>query len=608
MYVASVNELSATTTPLNYPFSDGMADLSQWIASGAWGLTTNTAHGGPGCLTDSPDGNYTADGDDSAQTSLDLRLASWPVLRFWDRYAVSGYSRAAVEVSGTSMYIVNGTRPEWNEQAVDLSWWAGQANVPVKYRLRRWSGERADGWYVDDVSVAEHVPVPLSYPFFENFESGLANWLPGPWHVATDYQKDGASSMFNRFTDSSNVSGQNPMLSLGGWLDLTNAVNPQLVFWFRGDPSYYHRLGAQVYAQGSGWATVFDNYNAGYEGSRDWTRIQLSLGAYVNRKIRLNFYTSGNPNVWIDKVGVGGIMPGAPTFVGPPQTGYVMELRPTLTVGNAVHAENFLLTYQFEVYSDSGLANRVAQVPMVASGVDTTSWPVDINLADNAQYWWRCRAWYGTNAGPWMATATFRVNAGGSPPLAVMLEAPSDGAQVPNADTVFSWSAGEDPDAGDWIQAYEFAVDNDPAFGSPEIYNTLLMAAPVTPGPFVSIAAPLNQFAGYQSLQSGTRYYWRVRSRDGHGLFGPWSGENRSFVFGSAEPPVPPVISAFTASGGGGFVLQWTGPSNNVYVDSTTNLSVSPIPWTPFAGPLSGSSYIIPATNWPCGFYRVRTQ
>jgi hypothetical protein len=190
---------------------------------------------------------------------------------------------------------------------------------------------------------------------------------------------------------------------------------------------------------------MWNSYDRGYSGSYGWTRVQVSLQAYVNKKVRLAFFTTRTPSLHLDKVGVGGIMPGAPTLAYPAEASLITALRPTLTVSNSVHAENFSLTYRFEVYSDAGLSNLVAQVPLVSPGASTTSWTVDINLTDNARYWWRCQASYGTNAGPWMPMATFYVNSLGLPPLQVVLAAPATGTVLPDTNALFSWYAGVDP-------------------------------------------------------------------------------------------------------------------------------------------------------------------
>ena len=496
------------------------------------------------------------------------------------------------------MYVVSGNRVGWEPQTIDLSWWAGQPNVPVKFRLNRWNNEQADGWYLDDVTVTEQVPIGLSYPFFDSFERGLGNWMPASWHTITSSPYDGTNSVFSLVTDDSYVNRQYPFLSLAGWIDLTNAVNPQLVFYFQGVSCSDFLV--QVATPGSGFSTVWHD---SYCGNYGWTRAQLSLNAYVNQKIRLAFYAP-NRGIYIDKIGVGGIMPGAPGLADPPEAGLATALRPTLTVTNAVHAENFALTYQFEVYSDAALSQLVAQVPLVASGAQRTSWPLDINLADNARYWWHCRAFYGTNVGPWMPTATFYVNSSGLPPLQVILAAPTHQAVIENTNTLLSWYAGVDP-AGDYIQVYDLQVDDSPAFDSPTVNGTLAMTGPVDPLSNVTISVPLGVYAGAENLHPGIPYYWRVRAQDAHGMLGPWSTEPWFFELAETSP-TRATITSFQTINGTDWLIQWNGPTGNVYLEATPDLNSV---WSTIAGPLSGTSHIFqkPA-DWTTGFYRLRSE
>jgi len=109
VYAAS-NEGSCTTGPLGYPFADTLTNLDQWVTTGNWGLTTLTAHSGPSSLTDSPGGNYGPNSDSAAQTAVDLSHASWPVLRFWDRYAMDSSTRAIVVVNGAPVYEATGDK------------------------------------------------------------------------------------------------------------------------------------------------------------------------------------------------------------------------------------------------------------------------------------------------------------------------------------------------------------------------------------------------------------------------------------------------------------------------------------------------------------------
>jgi len=195
-YAAS-NEGSCTTVPLGYPFADEMTNLDQWITTGDWGLTTLAAHSGPASLTDTPAGNYGPYSDSTAQTAVDLSSASWPVLRFWDRYAIDGYTRALVVVNGQPVYETTGTQEDWTQHTVDLSPWATNANVQISFRLWNKSNGTADGWYVDDVSVSEMAVVSLGYPFFDDFENGLGRWLPGNWSLSGSQPYAGAAAAHN---------------------------------------------------------------------------------------------------------------------------------------------------------------------------------------------------------------------------------------------------------------------------------------------------------------------------------------------------------------------------------------------------------------------------
>jgi hypothetical protein len=612
IYGAS-NEGSCTTGPLGYPFADGLTNLDQWVTTGNWGLTTLTAHSGPSSLTDSPGGNYAPNSDSAAQTAVDLSHASWPVLRFWDRYALDSSTRAIVVVNGAPVYEATGTNGDWSQRAIDLSPWAGNANVQISFRL--WAGSgTADGWYVDDVSVNEQAPVALGYPFFEDFENGLSRWLPGNWGPNSFQPYSGTNSPHNRLGDlwynTTGLGWANMLLTAAGEIDLTNAVNPQLVFWWRGTVNPYGSgtFWVQAYTAGQVWQTIWGNDTAGYNGTYDWTRAQVSLTNYLTRKIRLRLYSYGNPDVYLDHLGIGGLEPGAPSLNAPPQIGFVPVLRPTLVVNNAVQAENLPLTYQFEVYSDAGLSHLVAQVPALASGASTTAWTVDINLANHAQYWWRCRASYLTNAGPWMPTATFHVDQGGTPPTAPVLASPTPGAILPDTNSLLTWYPGFDPDPDDYVHAYHVQVAGGAAFASPVIDALLPMSGPLSQSPWVTVSVPVGNFSGVSNLVPGTTYYWRVQSQDGHLNFSDWSAGLYSFVFAHGPQAPPATITAIELGTNHSILLRWTGPTANVYVEAAPSL-VPPVAWTTVAGPCAGSSVSVPAvTNSTSGFFRLRSQ
>jgi len=150
-------------------------------------------------------------------------------------------------------------------------------------------------------------------------------------------------------------------------------------------------------------------------------------------------------------------------------------------------------------------------------------------------------------------------------------------------------------------------VDSDPGFGSPKVNGTVAMSGPVDPLSDVTISVSLSAYAGAKNLQPGVRYYWRVQAQDAHGMIGPWSSAWNFELAGSAPAPVPASIISFQRINGANWLLQWSGPTNNVYLEAAPSLSAAPA-WSTVAGPLSGTNYTFPATNWTSGFYRLRSQ
>ncbi|MCQ3830612.1 calcium-binding protein [Microbulbifer elongatus] len=96
------------------------------------------------------------------------------------------------------------------------------------------------------------------------------------------------------------------------------------------------------------------------------------------------------------------LAPGAPQVASPMYDGEILDgassLLPTLVVTNGNHAAEMSVAYQFEVYADEAMLDKVAQ-STVAEGSESTSWSVsndDVlpgkSFADNTRYFWRARA------------------------------------------------------------------------------------------------------------------------------------------------------------------------------------------------------------------------
>jgi len=104
--------------------------------------------------------------------------------------------------------------------------------------------------------------------------------------------------------------------------------------------------------------------------------------------------------------------PTTPSLNNPVSGGIVTTVNLSLSINNADDPDNGSLYYEFELFSDGSLINKVAS-SIVPQGNIITSWTVPLALTNNSIYYWRVRANDGNLAGSWMPTAVFMVNTSG---------------------------------------------------------------------------------------------------------------------------------------------------------------------------------------------------
>ena len=85
---------------------------------------------------------------------------------------------------------------------------------------------------------------------------------------------------------------------------------------------------------------------------------------------------------------------------------------PTLTITNANDPDNDILHYEFELYSDKILSNKIAFSTVSQQNL-ITSWTLSSALSDNTAYYWRARAYDGELISGWMPISMFFVNTSG---------------------------------------------------------------------------------------------------------------------------------------------------------------------------------------------------
>ncbi|MCK4722726.1 MAG: choice-of-anchor J domain-containing protein, partial [Dehalococcoidia bacterium] len=225
-------------------------------------------------------------------------------LSFWHRYSLQanndwGYVDVSTDQGNTwtTIYFVTGHHTDWKEEQIDLSQYAGGI-LTFRFRLKSDGDLRYDGWYIDDVSIAETTAI-ISYPFFDDMESGEGNWLSSSWELATP-----GHSPDHCFTDSPEGNGPRDVaytsLTLASTIDLSTAENPQMTFW-----EHYYSYTCYVQASsdwGRTWTTL-----ASYSGTQDnWVQRQVDLTNYEGLstvRIRFRLYSYYGRDGWyIDDV------------------------------------------------------------------------------------------------------------------------------------------------------------------------------------------------------------------------------------------------------------------------------------------------------------------
>ena len=175
------NEVTAATPAgMDYPFlDDGEAGPNYWTAASPWSLSDEDFHSPGHAWSDSPGGNY-ADNIASQPLTLaaplDLTSAANPVLTFFHRCTLAAGDTANVEVSTnlgsswTSLASYGAGSVAWSQARLPLTAYAGQSSVLLRFRLTTNASANADGWHIDDISVAE-APAEVAAPAVDEIAS-----------------------------------------------------------------------------------------------------------------------------------------------------------------------------------------------------------------------------------------------------------------------------------------------------------------------------------------------------------------------------------------------------------------------------------------------------
>jgi hypothetical protein len=209
--------------------------------------------------------------------------------------------------------------------------------------------------------------------------------------------------------------------------------------------------------------------------------------------------------------------PGVPTPTAPLAGVEVDSPTPTLSWTNATDPTGDVLTYDVEVYADAALTSLITSTAGLAEDASgTTSWTVDVSLAENSDAHWRVRAADPYTPGPWSAAEAFFVNEPNEAPSTPVASEPLTGDRVDVLRPILIWSESSDVDRD--VLTYDVRVWN-------EAIDTIVAEASG-----LASAARDGSWEVDVALIEDTRYAWEARAVDEHGLTSDWSPSEEFLV------------------------------------------------------------------------------
>jgi hypothetical protein len=190
--VASTEAAAATKL-----FWDDMeTGADRWSAQAPWAITAESAHSPNHAWSDSPGGAYGPNLNVSIVTPvIDLTGAASPELSFWHKrqFAADGFDSGHVWATAdhgstyTLLATYTGTDLDWTQATIDLSAYAGLPSLRVAFQIQSDADQTGDGWYVDDVAVANVPPAPFgkSQPANGSTDVPIPQGLGLIWHEST---------------------------------------------------------------------------------------------------------------------------------------------------------------------------------------------------------------------------------------------------------------------------------------------------------------------------------------------------------------------------------------------------------------------------------------
>ena len=221
--------------------------------------------------------------------------------------------------------------------------------------------------------------------------------------------------------------------------------------------------------------------------------------------------------------------PTIPQIIFPAEKTHVDNSLPDLMIENSIDPDGDDVTYEFQIFKDPQLTQKVEENLNVEETVTTTSWQVTGSLEENTWYYWRARAFDGTAHSLWVY-GSFFINSHNDQPGEFHVSLPSLNSDVDTTTPALEITNSIDPDED--ALTYTF-----------EIYSDSGLTIPVAS--FTDIPEGKNNITSIRMdapLNDNTQYFWKATATDGKGGI----SEITSAFFvqtANASPSAPEILS-----------------------------------------------------------------
>jgi hypothetical protein len=383
-----------------------------------------------------------------------------------------------IQVDQYSGFSANGDWEEREYYVGELKNVSATTPVYLRFQLHSDGNNINDGWYVDDVSIAQSSHGAGIFPLSLDMEDGSAvdNKLlmggvkrvnvGGNAHSG-DYVLE-SKSPYNHFVYSSNT------------MNIISASNPYISFWYKGNNGGGARY---ITAEASSDAGMTWNHLGNVHGNGStWQRIQYDLTNYKSNQfmIRLKFSSDYGHSTYIDDLFIGNM---------------IRQLAPQNNLTNQAYKDlPFSWTssttsskYHFQLSKTSNFSTIEKE--------DTTltipNFTVD-SLDYNTKYYWRVRGLNEETS--WTSTWNFTTrdtNAVYKPKMPYIVSPLSGSAGLDTVSTFFNWRK------VDSANTYRIQISLS------LLFDSFVVDQNVTD----------TSYTATNLLRAGTTYFWRVRAQ-----------------------------------------------------------------------------------------------